>query len=60
MRERTMAEKENKGRQLTRQQSREERATGWAIDNAPAIQERRSWIEATGVPLADLQVLRLD
>lgn len=35
------------------------RATAWAADNAAAISERRAWIEAHGMPLADLQVLRL-
>ena len=35
------------------------RAAAWAADNAAAISERRAWIEAHGMPLADLQVLRL-
>ena len=35
------------------------RATAWAADNAAAISERRAWIEDHGMPLADLQVLRL-
>ncbi|MFG6589215.1 type II toxin-antitoxin system CcdA family antitoxin [Sulfitobacter sp. MOLA879] len=35
------------------------RAAAWAADNAAAISERRAWIEANGMPLADLQVLRL-
>ena len=38
---------------------REARAAAWAVDNAAAISERRTWIEANGTPLADLQVLRL-
>jgi len=32
----------------------------WARENADAIAERRAWIEANGMPLADLQVLRID
>ena len=36
------------------------RAAAWASDNAAAISERRAWIETNGMPLADLQVLRLD
>ena len=35
------------------------RAAAWASDNAAAISERRAWIETNGMPLADLQVLRL-
>ena len=38
---------------------RDARAAAWATDNAPAISERRTWIEARGMPLADLQVLRI-
>jgi len=36
------------------------RAELWRKENAVAIAERRSWIEAHGVPLADLQVLKID
>ena len=36
------------------------KAEAWARENAEAIAERRAWIEATGTPLADLQVLKLD
>jgi antitoxin CcdA len=36
------------------------RAELWRKENAVAIAERRSWIEAHGVPLADLQVLKVD
>ena len=39
---------------------RDARAAAWAADNAAAISERRAWIEDHGMPLADLQVLRLD
>lgn len=35
------------------------RAEAWAAENATAISERRTWIEANGTPLADLQVLKL-
>tara|TARA_Y100001001_G_scaffold46455_1_gene41747 strand:- start:3814 stop:4179 length:366 start_codon:yes stop_codon:yes gene_type:complete len=35
------------------------RAAAWASDNAAAISERRAWIETNGMPLADVQVLRL-
>jgi antitoxin CcdA len=36
------------------------RAEAWVRENAAAIEERRSWIEAHGTPLADLQVLKID
>lgn len=36
------------------------RAKAWAAENAEAISERRTWIEAHGTPLADLQVLKID
>ena len=36
------------------------RAEAWARENAAAIAERRTWIEANGTPLADLQVLKTD
>jgi len=36
------------------------RAELWERENAEAIAERRSWIETHGVPLADLQVLKID
>lgn len=36
------------------------RADAWARENAEAIAERRTWIEANGTALADLQVLKLD
>lgn len=39
---------------------RQARAAAWAEENAPAIAERRSWIEANGAPLADVQVLKMD
>lgn len=32
----------------------------WERENAEAIAERRSWIETHGVPLADLQILKID
>jgi antitoxin CcdA len=32
----------------------------WAKENAVAISQRRAWIEVNGVPLADLQVLKID
>jgi antitoxin CcdA len=32
----------------------------WTEENAAAMAERRTWIEIHGVPLADLQVLKLD
>jgi hypothetical protein len=32
----------------------------WTEENAAAIAERRTWIEANGVPLADVQVLKVD
>ena len=35
-------------------------AKAWAAENAEAISERRTWIEAHGTPLADLQVLKID
>ena len=35
-------------------------AVGEAVLAARAISERRAWIEAHGMPLADLQVLRTD
>ena len=35
------------------------RAETWAVENAAAISERRTWIEAKGMPLADLQVLKI-
>ncbi len=34
-------------------------AEAWAAENAAAISERRTWIEANGTPLADLQVLKI-
>jgi hypothetical protein len=38
----------------------EELRLDWIEENAAAIGERRSWMEAHGTPLADLQVLKLD
>lgn len=35
------------------------KAEAWARENAEAIAERRTWIEAHGTPLADLQVLKI-
>ncbi len=35
------------------------RAEAWAEENAAALSERRAWIEANGMPLADLQVLKI-
>ena len=35
------------------------RAEAWAVENAAAISERHTWIEAKGMPLADLQVLKI-
>ena len=34
------------------------RAEAWAVENAAAISERHTWIEANGMPLADMQVLK--
>ena len=34
-------------------------AEAWAVENAAAISERHTWIEANGMPLADLQVLKI-
>ena len=39
---------------------RQARAAAWARENAAAIAERRSWIEANGAPLADIQVLKAE
>lgn len=36
------------------------RAETWAAENAAAISERRTWIEANGTPLEDLQVLKVN
>jgi antitoxin CcdA len=36
------------------------RAEAWAAENAAAISERRTWIEANGTPLSDLQVLKVN
>jgi len=36
------------------------KAEAWVQENAVAIEERRTWIEANGTPLADLQVLKID
>ena len=36
------------------------KAEAWVQENAAAIEERRTWIEANGTPLADLQVLKID
>lgn len=38
----------------------EARAAQWAAENAEAIAERKAWIEANGMPLADVQVLKID
>ena len=35
------------------------KANAWAHENATAIAERRTWIEANGTPLSDLQVLKI-
>lgn len=35
------------------------RAEAWAVENAAAISERNTWIEANGTPLKDLQVLKV-
>ena len=34
------------------------RARAWSKENAEAIAERHTWIEANGTPLADIQVLK--
>ncbi|MAL97733.1 MAG: hypothetical protein CL583_04695 [Alteromonadaceae bacterium] len=39
---------------------RQARARDWAEANAAALAERRAWIEAHGLPLSDLQVLKVD
>ncbi|MEQ9242057.1 type II toxin-antitoxin system CcdA family antitoxin [Roseovarius indicus] len=39
---------------------RKEKAEAWAREDADAIAERRTWIEAHGTPLADIQVLKVD
>jgi antitoxin CcdA len=36
------------------------RAEAWAAENAAAISERRTWIEANGMPLEELQVLKVN
>ena len=36
------------------------RADVWAAENAAAISERNTWIEANGTPLTDLQVLKFN
>ncbi|MFX0543421.1 type II toxin-antitoxin system CcdA family antitoxin [Roseovarius sp. S4756] len=36
------------------------RAEAWAAENAAAISERHTWIEANGTPLTDLQVLKVN
>ncbi|WP_434613711.1 type II toxin-antitoxin system CcdA family antitoxin [Tabrizicola sp. M-4] len=38
----------------------EARAARWALENAEAIAERKAWIEANGMPLADVQVMKID
>jgi hypothetical protein len=38
----------------------EDRKVTWADENSLALEERRVWIEANGLPLCDLQVLKLD
>ena len=38
----------------------EARAARWAAENAEAIAERKAWIDAEGMPLADVQVLKID
>lgn len=39
---------------------KEDRKVTWTEENSLALEERRVWIEANGVPLGDLQVLNLD
>ena len=39
---------------------REAKAQNWAEENAAAIARRRDWIRTQGLPLADLQVLKID
>lgn len=39
---------------------RHAKAKEWAEENAEALQQRRDWIRANGLPLADLQVLKVD
>ena len=36
------------------------RAEAWVRENAEAIAENRAWIEANGLPLADIQILKID
>jgi len=36
------------------------RAEAWAAENMAAISERRTWIEANGTSLTDLQVLKVN
>lgn len=49
----------NERRRNSATNGQEELGMGWTEENAAAIAERRSWIEAHGAPLADLQVLKL-
>lgn len=37
---------------------REASARRWAEENADALAERRAWIDAHGMPLADIQVFK--
>jgi hypothetical protein len=39
---------------------KEDRKVTWADENSFALEERRVLIEANGLPLRDLQVLKLD
>lgn len=34
------------------------RAEHWASENAEALKDREAWLDATGMPLAEFQVLR--
>jgi hypothetical protein len=58
--EQAMDQSEGEARFPSATSDKEDRNVTWADENLLALEERRVWIEAYGLPLRDLQVLKLE
>jgi hypothetical protein len=58
--EKAMDQSKDEARFPVATSDKEDRKVTWADENLMALEERRVWIEANGLPLRDLQVLKLD
>jgi hypothetical protein len=58
--DRAMEQSKGESRFPAATRDKEDRKVTWADENSLALEERRVWIEANGLPLRDLQVLKLD